>query len=158
MQTENRFFDDFAKMLNGVAGTFAGKTSPVPTFSAMVYADIRLIPRTSIAIPAEHEERGLFLVEGEIEIDGAPHPPGQLLVLRPKTEVVVTAPSGARLMLLGGEPMDGPRHIWWNFVSSSEERIEAAKADWRAGRFPPADANGVRYLRIPMKLDPALAV
>ena len=60
---------------------------------------------------------------------------GQLLVFRPGAEIVLTAPAGARLMLLGGAPVDGPRHIWWNFVASSPERIEAAKADWKAGRF-----------------------
>lgn len=123
------------KMVRVIAGSFAGKESAVPTLSPLIYADVRLAPQTRIAIPPQHEERGIFLAEGHLEIEGAIHEPGRLLVLRPKVEIVAAAPEGARFMLLGGEPLDGPRHIWWNFVSSSEERIEAAKDDWRAGRF-----------------------
>ena len=107
----------------------------------MVYAYARLEPGARLAIPADQEERGLFLVEGALDIAGETYPAGQLLVLRPKAEITVTAPAGARFMVLGGEPMDGPRHIWWNFVSSSEERIEAAKEDWRAGRFAPVPGD-----------------
>jgi redox-sensitive bicupin YhaK (pirin superfamily) len=120
-----------------IAGSFAGKRSPIDVFSAMLYADAVLDRGARLAVSAEHEERGAWLVEGRIEIGGESYAPGQLLVFRPKAEITLIAPEGARLMLLGGEPMDGPRHIWWNFVSSSAERIEAAKADWRAGRFAP---------------------
>ena len=84
-----------------------------------------------------HEERGIYIVEGTVEIAGDVFEAGQLLVFRPGDPITVSARAPARLMLLGGEPMDGPRHIWWNFVSSSKERIEQAKADWQAGRFTP---------------------
>ena len=123
------------KSVRLIAGSFQGKRSPVDTFSATLYADVALGPGARLAVPAEHEERAAFLVEGSVAIAGESWAPGQLLVFRPKAEIVLAAPAGARLVLLGGEPMDGPRHIWWNFVSSSAERIEAAKADWKAGRF-----------------------
>jgi redox-sensitive bicupin YhaK (pirin superfamily) len=125
------------KSVRLIAGSFAGKRSPVEVFSPTLYADATLGPGARFALPAEHEERGAYLIEGRIDIGSESYAPGQLLVFRPKAEITVTAPEGARLMLLGGEPMDEPRHIWWNFVSSSAERIEAAKADWRAGRFAP---------------------
>ena len=79
-------------------------------------------------LPADHEERAVYVVQGKIDIVGDTFEPGQLLVFRPGDEITITALEPARLMLLGGEPMDGPRHIWWNFVSSSKERIEQAKA------------------------------
>lgn len=125
------------KQVRLIAGSFAGKRSPVEVFSPMFYADAALDAGARLALPAEHEERGAYIIEGSIDIGGERYPAGQLLVFRPNAAITVTAPEGARLMLLGGEPMDGPRHIWWNFVSSSQERIEAAKADWRAGRFAP---------------------
>jgi hypothetical protein len=130
------------KSVRLIAGTFLGKRSPVEAFSPMVYADAVLGPGARLAVPAEHEERAAYLVEGRVVVADTSYAPGQLLVFRPRADIIVTAPEGARLMLLGGEPMDGPRHIWWNFVSSSQERIEAAKADWRAGRFAPVAGDG----------------
>jgi redox-sensitive bicupin YhaK (pirin superfamily) len=127
--------DGEGKRVRLIAGELFGARAPVRTFSAMFYADVSLDPGARLALPAEHEERAAFLIEGAVDLAGQTHAPGQLLVFRSGTEIVLAAPSGARLMLLGGAPMDGPRHIWWNFVSSSSERIEAAKADWKAGRF-----------------------
>jgi len=118
-----------------IAGTLLGARAPASTFSDMFYADVLLSPGARLALPAEHEERAAFLVEGAVDLAGEAHAPGQLLVFRPGAAVVLAAAAGARLMLLGGAPLDGPRHIWWNFVSSSPQRIEAAKADWKAGRF-----------------------
>jgi hypothetical protein len=109
----------------------------VRIFSDMFYADVLIEPGARLALPPAHEERGAFLVEGAVDLAGERHAAGQLLVFRPGIDIVLGAAQGARLMLLGGAPMDGPRHIWWNFVSSSPERIEAAKADWKAGRFLP---------------------
>jgi redox-sensitive bicupin YhaK (pirin superfamily) len=120
-----------------VAGTLLGQNSPVPTYSETLYADVLLDADAALPIRPEHEERALYLVEGEVEIDGRRHPPGRLLVLRPRETPTVLARTPARFLLFGGEPMDGPRHIWWNFVSSRKDRIEQAKADWRAGRFDP---------------------
>jgi redox-sensitive bicupin YhaK (pirin superfamily) len=119
-----------------VAGHGWGETSPVATFSDTIYAEATLQPGASLPIGAEHEERALYVVDGSIGIAGTDHEPGRLLVLRPGDPITVRAGDrGARFMVLGGETMDGPRHLWWNFVSSSNERIEQAKADWQAGRF-----------------------
>lgn len=120
-----------------IVGSLYGATSPVPTFSAMFYADVHLATGTKLPVPPEHEERALYLVDGEIEITGDRFVGPVLLVLSPGDSVTVTACTASRLMLLGGAPMEGPRYVWWNFVSSSKERIDAAKADWQAGHFDP---------------------
>jgi redox-sensitive bicupin YhaK (pirin superfamily) len=131
------------KRVRLVAGSLYGARSPVRTFSEMFYADATLSRGAALAVPAEQEERAAYVVEGSLEIEGdeGAFESGQLLIFKPGVPVVVKpagdSPSGARLMLLGGEPSDGPRHIWWNFVSSSRERIEQAKDDWREGRFAP---------------------
>jgi redox-sensitive bicupin YhaK (pirin superfamily) len=118
-----------------IAGEAFGARSPVDTPMAMIYADVTLVAGASVPFDATYEERGLYTVDGEIEIAGDRFGPGQLLVFRPGDRITVRAVSPGRLMLLGGAPMDGPRHIWWNFVSSRPERIEQAKADWARGRF-----------------------
>lgn len=124
-----------------IAGSLFGATSPVATRSEMFYADVLLQSGARLAVPVEQEERAVYIVEGSIEVDrdGGVFQEGQLLVLKPGEPVTLRAASGApvRTMLLGGAAMDGPRHIWWNFVSSSRERIEQAKADWKEGRFAP---------------------
>lgn len=121
-----------------IAGAFAGARSPVETMSETVYADIRLAPGAQVPIAADQEERALYLYDGAVEIDGRRHEPGRMLVLAPGAAITARAGDApVRLMLLGGAAMDGPRHIWWNFVSSRRERIEQAKADWQAGRFEP---------------------
>ena len=119
-----------------VAGTLRGERSPVPTFSPMFYAVAELAAGASVTVFAEHEERAAYVAQGEVEIAGRPFPAGQLLILEPKKEVVVTAAADSRVLLLGGEPL-GHRHMWWNFVSSRKERIAQAAADWKAGRFAP---------------------
>jgi redox-sensitive bicupin YhaK (pirin superfamily) len=136
------------KSVRLIAGSFAGKSAPVETFSPMLYADVVLGPGARLALPAEHEERGAYLVAGAVTIAGQSHAPGNLLVFRPKADIVITAPQGARLMLLGGAPLEGPHYIWWNFVSSSEARIAAAKADWRDGRFAPV-AGDSEFIPLP---------
>jgi len=117
-----------------IAGTAFGQQAPVVTFSETLYCDVMLKAGAKIEVPIEHEERAIQPVEGRIRVAGQTIEPGSMLVLRAKEPVVVEALDAARLMLLGGERLDGPRHMWWNFVSSSEQRIEQAKADWRA--FP----------------------
>ena len=103
----------------------------------MFYADCALEPGASLPLDAAHEERGAYLVDGTVEIAGDRFEAGRLLVFHPRDPVTIRALTPARFMLLGGEPMDGPRYIWWNFVASSEARIEQAKADWQSGRFAP---------------------
>jgi redox-sensitive bicupin YhaK (pirin superfamily) len=136
------------KTVRLLVGALYGARSPVQSFSETLYADIALEAGASLPIPAEHDERAIYLVDGTVEIAGEAFAPGRLLVLRPTTPITVTALSAARLMLLGGAPMDGPRHIWWNFVSSSPDRIEQAKADWKAGRFPPV-AGDTEFIPLP---------
>ena len=119
-----------------IAGHAFGAQSPVDVFTDTLYAAAELAPGASLWLPAEHEERGIYVVEGRAEIGGTTVEEGELAVLQEDAEVEIRAPVSATLMLLGGAKMDGPRFIWWNFVSSSKERIERAKADWRDDRFP----------------------
>ena len=100
-----------------------------------MYVDLRMSENSAAQFPKGQEERAIFSAQGAIEIDGVLYPESELLVLAPGRDVRVVAPHGARVLLFGGEPLDGPRHLWWNFVSSSKERIEQAKIDWLGGRF-----------------------
>ena len=126
-----------------IAGFAYGETSPVATLSAMVYADVTMDSGSSLPLPSEHAERGVYLLQGSVSVGGESYGPNRLLIFRPGDAVTLRAEAPTRLAILGGEPMDGPRHLWWNFVHSSKDRIEAAKADWRAGRFDrvPGDAE-----------------
>lgn len=119
-----------------IAGSMFGETSPMPAWSPMFYADVDLAAGARLSLPADHIERGVYVATGTISVAMDSFNEGQLLVFGPGDEIVITGVTPARILFMGGEPMDGPRHIWWNFVSSSRDRIEAAKADWRAGRFP----------------------
>lgn len=135
-----------------IAGALYGERSPVRTFSELFYADVSLRAHARLSIPSEHEERAAFIVEGAAEFSpqGGTFQAGQLVVFKPKAEIVVKAGAAdARLILLGGEPV-GARHIWWNFISSSRERIEQAKEDWKAQRFAPVPEETER---IPLPAD-----
>jgi hypothetical protein len=123
------------KNLRLLAGSLFGKRAPVEVFSGMFYADAEMKAGAKLDLGIEHAERAAYIVEGSVEFAGARHEAGRMLVFRTGAPVVLTAREAVRLMLLGGESLDGPRHIWWNYVSSSKERIEQAKADWKAGRF-----------------------
>ena len=114
-----------------------GQRAPVRTYSDVLYAAVELEAGGRFAIPAEHEERGVYAVEGDVRLDGAPLAPQHLAILPGGKTVVIASTTPARVMLLGVDRMDGDRHIWWNFVASSRERIEEAKTRWREGRFPP---------------------
>jgi len=124
-----------------MAGSAFGLTSPVPVSSPLVLAEIRLDGSTSIAVTDEHAERALLVLDGEVALDGAPLPNGYLSVLSQHSRPVLSG--RGTVVLLGGEPI-GPRFIWWNFVHSDRDRIEQAKADWTAQRFPivPGDHEG----------------
>jgi hypothetical protein len=123
------------KSVRVVAGTLFGQRSPVETLSDLFYAAATLTPGASLLLDAEHAERAAYLLDGAVEIDGRPFAPGRLLVFAPGRPLTIRATAASRLLLLGGEPLDGPRHLWWNFVASRQDRIEQAKEDWRAGRF-----------------------
>ncbi|MEX1108042.1 MAG: pirin family protein [Dongiaceae bacterium] len=118
-----------------IAGHGWGARSPVTVFSDTIYAEVTLAPGAQLPIGAEHEERAIYILSGHMRIAGDDFAGGRLLVLRPADAITVSSETGARFMVLGGETMDGPRHLWWNFVSSSKERIEQAKADWQQGKF-----------------------
>jgi redox-sensitive bicupin YhaK (pirin superfamily) len=132
-----------------IAGSLYGETAPVKTASELYYAEARLEAAAQMPLPALHEERGVYVCEGAVEIAGERFEAGRLLVFRPGEEITIKAPVAARLQLLGGEPMDGPRHIWWNFVSSSKERIEQAKAEWRSGRFDIVPGDAEEFIPLP---------
>lgn len=118
-----------------IAGSLFGVTSLVAFATETLYADVAMRQGSSLPVSPEYEERGIYILTGRIEIGRTAYEPMQLLVLRPGDHVTVTALEDCRFMLLGGDAADGPRHIWWNFVSSRKERIEQAKADWKNGRF-----------------------
>ena len=118
-----------------ILGEWRGARSPVPTLSAMFYADAELSTGESLALDFAYRERAAYIIDGSIEHGGATFGAGQMLVFQPGAQPSVSAISNARVLLLGGEPLDGPRFVWWNFVSSRKERIEAAAAQWKAGRF-----------------------
>lgn len=130
-----------------ILGHAFGERAPVETPSEMFYLDAALEPGAAIPLPDDHEDRGAYVVSGAVEVAGQVFEAGRMMVFRPGDAVSMRAgEAGARVLLLGGATLSGPRHIWWNFVASSREKIEAAKADWRAGdwqngrfRLPPGD-------------------
>jgi redox-sensitive bicupin YhaK (pirin superfamily) len=131
------------KTVRIIMGSLYGQTSPAAFPHPSFYAEAVLAPGAVLPLDPDYDERAVFIVSGEIDIAGETFAAGRLLVFHPGDRISILALSQARLMLLGGEPMDGPRHIWWNFVSSSKDRIAAAKADWKARRFAlvPGDAS-----------------
>lgn len=124
-----------------ILGDAYGERAPATMYSETFYADVALEAGGRLPMPDGHEDRGIYIVEGSISIAGQDFEAGRMMVFRPSDRITVTAgDSGARLMILGGATLSGPRYIWWNFVASSQERIEEAKAEWRAqnwgkGRF-----------------------
>jgi redox-sensitive bicupin YhaK (pirin superfamily) len=138
--------EDKGVSLRLILGTAYGKAAPATMFSETFYADVRLERGSLLPMPDDHEDRGIYVVEGSISVAGREYGASRMMVFRPGDRITVAAGDrGARLMILGGATLTGPRYIWWNFVATSKERIEAAKAEWRAqnwgqGRFDlPAD-------------------
>ena len=135
------------KRLRLVLGDGWGARAPVETASRMFYADALLDPGAAIPLPDDHEDRGVYVLSGSVRVAGQDFEAGRMMVFRPGDAISLKAgEQGARLMLLGGDTLNGPRHIWWNFVASSKDKIDAAKeawraGDWRHGRFqlPPGD-------------------
>jgi redox-sensitive bicupin YhaK (pirin superfamily) len=135
------------KQVRLILGTAYGAKAPLHIPFDVFYADAVLAPGAVIPMPDDHEDRGAYVLQGDVSVGGQTFAAGRMLVFRPGDRVSLRAgDQGARVMLLGGATMDGPRHIWWNFVASSQERIDAAKeawrkGDWENGRFhlPPGD-------------------
>jgi redox-sensitive bicupin YhaK (pirin superfamily) len=120
-----------------IAGDAYGERSPAPTFSPMFYLAVEMETGAALVLPPGHEERGIYLVQGEALVNDLPLPERNLAFDSSNDILRIQARGRSRLMLLGGAKMDGPRHIWWNFVASSRERIDAAKRRWREQRFAP---------------------
>lgn len=131
-----------------LAGHAYGIHSPVRTHSPLFYIHCTLQAGASAPLPDEHAERAAYVVSGTVEVDGATHEAGRMLVFKPGRPARIVAVTHAVLMLMGGEPL-GPRFIEWNFVSSSKERIEQAKADWRAGRMKLPDLDHDVFIPLP---------
>ncbi|MFC3322006.1 pirin family protein [Mesorhizobium cantuariense] len=132
-----------------VIGDFQGLRSPVRADSETLYADLRLAPGASVKIPADAEERAIYTLEGEVSISGDVFPAERLLVFRPGDEIVVSSQTGAHFMLFGGASLGSKRYIWWNFVSSSKERIEQAKQEWKTGRFDIVPGDEEEFIPLP---------
>lgn len=127
--------------LRVVAGRGYGAESPVRVFADTLYVAIDLDAEGEVALDAAHRERALYVLDGAAQLDGVDFPAMHLVVLDAGVRHRLRAKTPLKAMLLGGEPLDGPRHLWWNFVSSSKDRIEQAKDDWRDGRFDPVPGD-----------------
>ncbi len=132
-----------------IMGELWGARAPTTTHAATIYAEIALAPGGSLPIDAEADERAVMLVGGEAVIDGVTLQPFALNVLAPGAAMRLSSTNGGRVMLLGGEAFATTRHVWWNFVSSSRERINAAKDDWREGRFPTVPGDSEEFIPLP---------
>ncbi|WP_371055803.1 pirin family protein [Rhodosalinus sp. K401] len=140
---------DGALSLRLVAGELHGHRAPLATASETLYADVTLAAGGRYQIEATHEERAIYIVEGALRVDGTHHEAGTLLIAARGAPIDVSAAREARFMLFGGEPMEGPRYIWWNFVSSRPERIAQAKEEWRRGRFETVPGDEVDFIPLP---------
>jgi redox-sensitive bicupin YhaK (pirin superfamily) len=132
-----------------VMGSLSGIRSPVRTDTDTLYADVRLSPGARIKIPADAEERAIYVLDGMVNISGDEFPSDRLLVFRPGDEIVVSSGEGAHFMLFGGASLGSKRYIWWNFVSSSKERIEQAKHEWKTGRFDIVPGDEEEFIPLP---------
>jgi redox-sensitive bicupin YhaK (pirin superfamily) len=150
-QTDLPVLEAEGKRVRVVVGHAWGLRSPVETFSDTIYADITLEPGAALALDAVHEERAVYVVSGVVNIGDDRSPSGQLLVLRQGGVITIrnAEDKDTRFVVVGGETMDGPRHIWWNFVSSRPERIEQAKADWKGGRFGTVPGDAEEFIPLP---------
>ncbi|WP_225008416.1 pirin family protein [Novosphingobium percolationis] len=132
-----------------IMGTLWGATAKTTQYASTIYAEILLAPGGALPIEAEADERAVMLVGGEAEIEGEPLELYALTVLAPGKAMKLASASGGRVMLLGGEAFTTPRHVWWNFVSSSRERINQAKQDWEQGRFPTVPGDSEEFIPLP---------
>ncbi len=132
-----------------IMGELWGCRAPTTTYAGTIYADIRLDPGASVPIDAAAEERAVYLASGEATLEGVPLQPMTLYVLRPGIPATLASASGARAMLCGGDAFRTPRHVWWNFVSSSHDRIQEARRAWTAGDFPRIPGDDKEWIPIP---------
>jgi redox-sensitive bicupin YhaK (pirin superfamily) len=148
-RTELPIVEDSGARAIVIMGELWGAAAPTTCHSPTIYAEIVLEPGGSIPIDAEADERAVMLVGGQAEIDGQPLGAFVLTVLAPGTAMRLSSANGGRVMLLGGAAFGSKRHVWWNFVSSSRERINQAKDDWRARRFPEVPGDRDEFIPLP---------
>ncbi len=132
-----------------IAGSAFGQKSPVGMVSEWLYAEVLLEAGASAPLDADYEERAIYVAEGEVDIVGDKFEAPRLLIFRPGDRITVKATRPARLMFLGGAALEGPRYIWWNFVSSRRERIEQAKEEWKTGSFAPVPGDETEFIPLP---------
>jgi redox-sensitive bicupin YhaK (pirin superfamily) len=137
------------KRISLIMGSAYGQTSPVKFPWDALYAEAVLSPGSILPLDPDYDERAIYIVSGKVDIAGDEFGAGQLLVFKPGDRISVLAIDQARVMIVGGEPMDGPRNIWWNFVSSSKERIEQAKHEWKTGRFDTVPGDESEFIPLP---------
>jgi redox-sensitive bicupin YhaK (pirin superfamily) len=135
--------------LRVIAGRAYGEESPVKVFADTLNVAIDLEPDAEVDLDAGHRERSLYILEGEAQLDGVDIPARHLVVPEPGSRARLRAKTPLKAMLMGGEPLDAHRHLWWNFVSSSRERIEQAKEDWRNGRFGTIPGDDQEFIPLP---------
>ncbi len=136
--------------LNLVIGSYGNLKSPVPMLSETIYADLHLTAGASFPLDALWEERAIYILDGSVEIAGDLFGKDQLLIFRPEDAISLKAgPQGTHVMIFGGDSMGSKRHIWWNFVSSSKERIEQAKEEWKTGRFDIVPGDAEEFIPLP---------
>lgn len=142
-------FEDGGVKARLVLGSAFGASAPATLYSETFYLDVALEPGALFPLPDDHEDRGVYVMEGVVSIAGQDFEAGRMMVFRPGDLITIAAgPQGARLMALGGATLGGPRYVWWNFVASSRDKIEHAKDEWRAGKWgegqfdlPPTDRD-----------------
>ena len=132
-----------------IAGSSFGISSPVTMVSPWFYAEVTAEAGASVPLDPDHEERAIYLVDGEVEITNERYEGPRLLIFRPGDRITVKTLRPTRMMFLGGDALEGPRHIWWNFVSSRKERIEQAKAEWKAGHFGKVPGDEIEFIPLP---------
>jgi redox-sensitive bicupin YhaK (pirin superfamily) len=141
--------DGGGRRIRIIAGSLFGERSPVETCSAMGYADALLEPGAVLDFGDEYEQSAVYVVEGALDVAGVRFGEARLLLPRAHERVTLRAVSKARAMLLAGAPLEGSRYVWWNFVSSSRDRIEQAKRDWRDGRFGTVPGDATEFIPLP---------
>lgn len=139
--------------LRVIVGSVGGRTSPLRTYSPLLYAHAELDAGATMTIAADYPERAVFVASGNVQMTGESFEAGQMIVLEPRSAPQISALAAATIMLLGGESV-GPRHIWWNFVASREELIERAKAEWRAGKIPLPVGDDSEFIPLPQEPPP----
>jgi redox-sensitive bicupin YhaK (pirin superfamily) len=137
------------KTVRVVAGRMFGAVSSLNTTSETIFADISLEEGAMMPLDPDYEERAIYVSSGEVEIAGDRFDTGRLLIFRPGDRITITAVKPSRIAVVGGAPLDGPRYVWWNFVSSRKERIDQAKEEWKQGRFGKVPGDEIEFIPLP---------